>query len=140
MLIRLRDVPTRIQRVLVAVVVALAAAMILAPVVLAETEIPVHVFEANGVVMRLMSTPCVDSASSMMVHVGLPKYASRFKALESSWPMQDGSRMDFAGCWAELPGEVVGKDEVVIALVFSDGQAFAIPKSEFLKKRGQGGA
>lgn len=103
-------------------------------------EIPVHTFERDGVQARLMAGPCTDTRSAMVIVMGLPQFAERFRALESTWPMQDGSRRAYAGCWAELAAEEAGAPVAVIVMVFSDGQAVAVPKSEFVKLRGQSGA
>jgi hypothetical protein len=104
-----------------------------------KTEIPVHIFDRDGVQARLLSGPCVDGRSAMVIAMGLPKFADRFRAIESTWPMQDGSRRAFAGCWAELSAEETGAPVAVIVMVFEDGTAFALPKSDFVKLRGQSG-
>lgn len=102
-------------------------------------EIPVHVYEEQGLSMRLMPRPCTDVRSSMIVAMNLPQYADRFRAIDSVWPMQDGTRRNYAGCWAKFSAEEAGGTEVFV-LVFEDGQHFVVPKDEFLRKRGQGGA
>jgi hypothetical protein len=104
-----------------------------------KTEIPVHVFDRDGVQARLLSGPCVDGRSAMVIVMGLPQFADRFRAIESTWPMQDGTRRAFGGCWAELSAAEAGAPVAVIIMVFEDGTAFALPKSDFVKLRGQSG-
>lgn len=100
------------------------------------TEIPMHVIERQGVSIRLMRGPCADPASSIAIAVNLPQYVQRFRAIESTWPMQDGSRKDFAGCWGEFSKEESGAPGAVLVLVFSDGQHYTVLKDEILKKGG----
>lgn len=102
-------------------------------------EIPVHVGEIQGAVIRLMPSPCADPRSQFMLMNGLPQYLDRFKAIDSEWPMQNGTRRRFAGCWAEFAAGEIGPEEAFV-LVFEDGQGGALKKSDFLKKPGQGGA
>jgi hypothetical protein len=103
------------------------------------TEIPVLTFEAEGIQANLMSGPCTNGQAAMAIVMGLPQFADRFKAIESTWPMQDGSRRAFQGCWAELKAEEAGTPVDVVIMVFEDRTAFAVPRSSFVKLRGQSG-
>lgn len=102
-------------------------------------EIPVHVYEEGGVYIRLMPGPCVDGTSSALLVQHLPKYSDRAKAIESVWPMRDGTKKSYVGCWLELSAEEAD-GEAALVLVFEDTQGFVFKKKEFLKKPGQGGA
>ena len=119
--------------------IALSALAIWATKACAE-EIPAHVLEKGGVVIRLMRTPCLDPRSQMMILSGLPTHAHKFKAIDSEWPMQNGARQKFAGCWAEFKKGEIGNDEDVFIVVFEDGTGGAVAKSEFTKKPGDKGA
>ena len=103
-------------------------------------EIPAHVLEKGGVVIRLMRGPCVDPRSQMMILSGLPTHAHRFKEIDSEWPMQNGARQKFAGCWAEFKKGEIGNDEDIFIVVFEDGTGGAVAKSEFTRKSGDKGA
>jgi hypothetical protein len=103
-------------------------------------EVPVHVYEQDGLVVRLLSSPCVDPASQMTVYTQAPQYLERLKALDSVWRMKDGTTKPFKGCWLELSKEEVQGPEDVFVLLFEDGDRGVMPKSEFVKKRGQSGA
>ena len=122
-----------------AVVGAVIAAVLYASKVHSE-EIPVHVYDGDGVTMRLMRSPCSDPRSGMMIASEIPQYLDRFKKIESEWRMQDGSKRSFSGCWATFAKGEVGNPLDVLVLVFEDGQNFVVPKEEFLRKPGQGGA
>jgi hypothetical protein len=104
-----------------------------------KTEIPVLTFEAEGIQANLMSGPCTNGQAAMAIVMGLPQFADRFKAIESTWPMQDGSRRAFQGCWAELKAEEAGTPVDVVIMVFEDRTAFAVPRTSFVKLRGQSG-
>jgi hypothetical protein len=104
-----------------------------------KTEIPVLTFEAEGIQANLMSGPCTNGQAAMAIVMGLPQFAERFKAIESTWPMQDGSRRAFQGCWAELKAEEAGTPMDVVIMVFEDRTAFAVPRTAFIKLRGQSG-
>ena len=122
-----------------AVVGAVIAAVLYASKVHSE-EIPVHVYDGDGVTMRLLRSACSDPKTGMMIATQVPQYLERFKAIESVWRMQDGSSRGFKGCWAEFPKGEIGNPVDVLVLVFEDGQNFVVPKEEFLRKPGQGGA
>ena len=98
--------------------------------------IPLHVLEKDGVQIRLMDGPCVDARSIMMIR---PDALPRFKAIHSTWPEKDGSRKDYAGCWASLTAQESGSEDGFL-VIFSDGESGFVPKSEFKKVRGQVGA
>lgn len=98
--------------------------------------IPLHVLDKDGIEIRLMDLPCEDARSIMMIR---PEALGRFKAVQSTWPEKDGSRKEFAGCWAELTAKESGGEEGFL-VIFSDGESGFIPKSEFKKVRGQVGA
>jgi hypothetical protein len=104
-----------------------------------KTEIPVLTFEAEGIQANLMSGPCTNGQAAMAIVMGLPQFAERFRAIESTWPMQDGSRRSFEGCWAELKAEEAGTPVDVVIMVFEDRTAFAVPRTSFVKLRGQSG-
>jgi hypothetical protein len=97
-------------------------------------EIPVHVLEQNGVVVRLMNTPCVDPVSIAQIN---PAFLHRFKAIDSMWP-ENGQIKRYAGCWVEMSKEETGAEEAFL-LVFEDGAKGVVPKAEAVKKRGQTG-
>lgn len=101
-----------------------------------DTPIPVHVYDDGKVQMRLMPGPCVDVRSTAkLVASPLAGYIHRFKGIDSTWPMKDGSRKEYAGCWAEFePGEL-GAPETVLVLVFEDGAALIVAKDEFLQTK-----
>jgi hypothetical protein len=99
-------------------------------------DIPLHVLDKDGVQIRLMDSPCVDARSIMMIR---PDALPRFKAVQSVWPERDGSRKEYAGCWAALTAQESGSEEGFL-VIFSDGESGFVPKSEFKKVRGQVGA
>ena len=122
-----------------ALVVGLVIAGVLYASKVASEEVPVHVFEDKGVLIRMMPGPCVDGVSALVISMNVPpQFSSKFRAIESEWPMQDGSRRAFAGCWASFKAEEIGSTEDVLVLVFEDRQYFVVPKKEFLKTPGQG--
>jgi len=123
----------------VLVLLALAAWTIYVTKAYAE-EIPVYVSEQQGIVVRLMAGPCVEPLSQQIVMSGPPQHVAKFKAIDSEWPMKDGTRKKFAGCWALLTAEEAGAMEDVFVLVFEDGMVGGVLKSEFLKKAGDTGA
>jgi len=105
---------------------------------------PVHVMERDGLVIKLMSEPCSDPVSSVMIAMA-PQEVQRgeWKAIESVWPMRDGSKQTFAGCWREVSKELAfaitnGKErEVSFLMVFADQQGMLMTKKQFLRKKGQ---
>ena len=99
-------------------------------------DVPLHVLDKEGIEIRLLDKPCVDARSVMMIR---PDALPRFKAVQSVWPQQDGSRKEFGGCWAALTAQESGSEEGFL-VVFSDGESGFIPKAEFKKVRGQSGA
>jgi hypothetical protein len=101
-----------------------------------KVEIPVHVYDDGGTSMRLMGGPCADPRVMEIILVGMPQYVDRFKAIESTWRMQDGSRQEFSGCWAEVSAEEVGFEALL--LIFEDGERYLVNKAEFLAGKGQG--
>lgn len=134
-----------LTRIVIAVIVGLvivgALASMLARAEATETvPIPVYVYEQDGTTIRLMPGPCVDAVSKVTIMRGAPQHLERFKAIESVWPMKDGTKRAFAGCWAELaageigiPEDKAGRDERVLLLLFADGQGFAMKKRDFQK-------
>lgn len=115
-----------------------AACLAYAVTVHAE-EIPLHVHEQPGdFVIRLMPGKCADPTSALLIATNIPpQFHERAKAIDSSWRVQQGGFRPFPGCWVELKKEEVGED--VFFLAFSDGKAAFVPKSEFLKVKGQTG-
>lgn len=104
-------------------------------------EIPVHVMDKDGVTVRLMPGPCADGTSMMLVlQLVPPQFHDRFKAIDSEWPHKDGTKGNYPGCWAEFSAEESGQPEAGFFVAFSDGAHGFIPKSAFLKVRGQSGA
>jgi hypothetical protein len=102
--------------------------------VLAQPKLlPLHVYEADGVTVNLIPSPCVDAFSLRVIR---PEKKDQFKAIESVWRMSDGSQQDFAGCWVE---EKTDLGEDAFFLLFNDGQHFLVLKSEFNKRKGQVG-
>lgn len=99
-------------------------------------EIPLHVLDKDGVVIRLMDKPCVDPVATGMI---LPQALHRFRAIESMWPEKDGSRKAWGGCWAELTPEETSTGQASFLLVFGDGEHGVVAKEEFKKTRGQVG-
>ena len=105
---------------------------------------PVHVMERDGLVIKLMSEPCSDPVSSVMIAMAPPEVQrGEWKAIESVWPMRDGSKQTFAGCWREVSKELAfaitnGKErEVSFLMVFADQQGMLMTKKQFLRKKGQ---
>lgn len=125
-----------VQRVLVTIGIICAIGLILVSTRAHATDIPLHVLDKDGIEIRLMDKPCVDPRSVLVIR---PDALPRFKAVQSFWPTKDGSRKEFAGCWAELTAQESGSDEGFL-VVFADGESGFIPKSEFRKVRGQVGA
>jgi len=76
------------------------------------------------------------NANSLAFMGGL--YTERLRAIESTWRMRDGSAKPFAGCWMLLTKEEAGVESFF--LIFADGERYLIPKDDFLKKPGRGGA
>ena len=105
----------------------------------AAQEVPVHVLEQDGLVVRLMPGPCVEPQGKAFFGM-VPEYAPRAKALQSVWRYQDGSNRPHAGCWLELSAKESGAPEAMIILFFDDGERHVVPKSIFTKKNGQSGA
>ena len=106
-----------------------------------EVVVPVHVLEEDGTIIRLMPTPCTDPTSVLVIAMNLPpQFHTRFKAIDSEWPMKDGSRKTFDGCWAEFTPEETGEKEALIYVAFSDAKSGFVEKSAFTKLRGQKGA
>ena len=106
-----------------------------------EVVVPVHVLEEDRTIIRLMPTPCTDPTSVLVIAMNMPpQFHTRFKAIDSEWPMQDGSRKKFPGCWAEFSTEETGEAEAMIYVVFSDAKSGFLKKSAFTKLRGQKGA
>ena len=101
-------------------------------------EVPVHVLEQDGLVVRLMPGPCVEPQGKAFFGM-VPEYAPRAKALQSVWRYQDGSNRQHVGCWLELSAKEAGADEAAIILHFDDGERHVVPKSIFTKKNGQRG-
>jgi hypothetical protein len=109
------------------------------PIYALAEEIPVHVFERQGLLVRLMPGPCVDPVSVALIQRAIPpQFHSRFKAVESVWPEKDGTFKPYAGCWAEFSGEEADHTSPVIFTVFSDGSSGVVEKSIFTKKAGVG--
>lgn len=141
----LRHAPRWFVRVVFLIVLVLAVGMLLVPLRVVAQEVPLYVHERPEVTVRLMPGPCVDGVSAMMIATAPQQYRGDWRAIESNWLMRDGSRMDFAGCWLELSAEKAADLssgrllEAAFLLVFSDQTASAIPKREFLKRRGQMG-
>jgi hypothetical protein len=98
-------------------------------------DIPLHVLDKDGISISLMDRPCTDPVSIGRIN---PQHLPRFKAVRSVWPEKDGTRKEYAGCWATLTPEESGSVEGFL-IVFSDGESGFIPKSEFKKTRGQVG-
>lgn len=96
-------------------------------------EVPVHVIEQNGIVIKLMSTPCVDPKSLAQIN---PQMAPKFKASDSMWPEKDGTKKRYAGCWLEVKAGEYGMPEDVFVFVFEDNTSGVVPKAEALKKTG----
>lgn len=103
-----------------------------------DTEIPVYVHENGQTLIKLMPGKCVDPMSTMIIMSAAPDYIERFKAIESTWPVQNGGTSEFPGCWMELSAKEVDGDEAIFVLVFSDGHRGMIRKSEFLKSKDRG--
>jgi len=95
------------------------------------SAIPVHVIEQGRTVIRLMPGPCVDPYSLAFVSRLEPQIVERLRAIDSTWPMSDGTRRPFAGCWIELTAEEAGGTPA-FGLIFEDGQRFTVPKSDLL--------
>lgn len=121
-----------------AIVIGLALAAALYPAFArAETAIPVHVIEEGQLSVRMLPGPCVDAQSAMHVMAAAPQYATRFKAIESSWPHRDGTVHEYGGCWLDLSAEESGVEGGALALIFSDGARYIVPKSA-IKPKGRG--
>jgi hypothetical protein len=103
-------------------------------------QVQLHYFEHPEMTVRLMDAPCVDATSVMMIARGMPANThARFKHIDSNWKMKDGSRQDFVGCWARVPKEESGAEVDAYLLIFSDGNVFMVPTSEFDKVKGGAG-
>lgn len=120
------------------VIVLLAVLGMVAWATKAYAQVPVHVLEQPGVSIRLMNAPCVDARSSAMIATNSPELLGRAKAISSTWKHKDGTDHEYAGCWVEMAA-VSGRADAFL-LVFSDGMATMVAKSEFRKMRGQVGA
>jgi hypothetical protein len=103
----------------------------------------VHTHEYDGLVIKLMPGQCSDPTVAMLIAMS-PKEIQdgQWKAIESEWPMQNGSKQKFSGCWREVSKELTfaitnGKEsEVSFLMVFSDQQGIIMTKKKFLKKKG----
>jgi hypothetical protein len=115
--------------------IAIAMLFVVAP---AAAEVPVHVYEANGTTIRLMSGPCVEPRTVMFLSQTTPEEAGRFKAIDSTWRYHDGSLNPHKGCWAEFSAAETGGADVFV-LIFDDLERYVVPKSDFLQKPGQSG-
>lgn len=109
-------------------------------------ETPLYVHEQREVTVKLMPGACSDGRTLSMLATAPETYRkAHWRAIESSWLMANGSRMDFAGCWMEVDAEQASElsggamREAAFLLLFSDGDQFGIPKSKFGRKRGQVG-
>lgn len=100
-----------------------------APAAEVAIEIPLHVFERGRTSIRLMRGPCVDAYSRAFIARMAPEYLERLRAIDSTWPMNDGSLKAFAGCWIEFSAEEM-EGEPAIGMIFEDGQRLVLPKSE----------
>lgn len=109
------------------------AVLLYASAIVIAAEIPMHVYDKDGTVIRLMRGPCSDPRVMEIIVVGMPAHAPRFKAIESTFRMRSGVSKDFAGCWVELTAEEVGFE--AFFLLFEDGDKYLVPKAEFLAKR-----
>jgi hypothetical protein len=99
-----------------------------------EKLIPLHVYEQEKLTIYLMAGPCAEAIGALIRADRRPLY----RALDSTWPMKDGSMQGYAGCWRAMSAEETGS-VAGFAVVFSDGEGFVIPQSEFKKAAGQTG-
>lgn len=122
--------------VVIGLVLAVGMILLIIGVNAHAQDVPLHVLDKDGIEIRLLDKPCVDPLSVSMIR---PDAVHRFRAVQSVWPQPDGSRKEFAGCWAELTAKESGGEDGFL-VVFSDGESGFIPKAEFKKVRGQVGA
>jgi hypothetical protein len=101
-----------------------------------QQEIPMHVYQDESKTIRLMPGPCVHPGVKEFIGASTPELAERFRAIESTWRMSDGTRKAFAGCWIEFTADEVGYE--ALALLFEDGERYLVDKAEFLAGEGQG--
>lgn len=102
----------------------------------AKQEVPMHVYQDEIKTVRLMPGPCVHPGVKEFIGASTPELAARFRAIESTWRMSDGTRKAFAGCWIEFTADEVGYE--ALALLFEDGERYLVKKAEFLPGKGQG--
>jgi hypothetical protein len=101
-----------------------------------QQEIPTHVYQDESKTIRLMPGPCVHPGVKGFIGAATPELAERFRAIESTWSVRDGTRKAFAGCWIEFTADEVGYE--AFGLLFEDGERYLVNKAEFLAGKGQG--
>ena len=136
-LVGLRHLPGLLRNALLGLALLLAVAMVLAPMALAQ-DVPLHVFEQDGVTLHLYAAPCDNDG--VKAFAGDPRsplvgVVGKLRKADSSWPVRTPFGVvtaPFAGCWVEFtfrgePGYVV---------VYEDREMIFYKLSDFKKTKG----
>lgn len=103
-------------------------------------EIPVHVYEDEGVALQLFAAPCEDEkARAAVINSQLNELTGKLQKAASWWSVLTPigpTSMAFAGCWVEFTYR--GKQGYAVA--FEDGEIIFFPAEGFKKTKGQIGA
>lgn len=119
---------------LIVAAILILLAVLLKPAQADEVKVPVYTHRSEALSADLYAGECVDPRVLEIIVVGMPQYLKRFKALQATFKMKDGSRKPFAGCWAEVTAEEVGVPSLF--MIFEDGDYFLVEKKKFLRKMG----
>ncbi|HEU4344754.1 MAG TPA: hypothetical protein VFU31_24630 [Candidatus Binatia bacterium] len=128
---------TLAQRIIVALGVICGAALLMLALEARAEEIPVHVFEDEGVTLQLFAAPCEDEkARAAVINSPLNELTGKLQKAASWWSVLTPigpTSMGFAGCWVEFTWR--GKQGYAVA--FEDGEIRFFPADGFKKTKGQ---
>lgn len=136
-LVGLRHLPGLIRNAVLGLALILAVAMVLAPMALAQ-DVPLHVFENEGVTLHLYAAPC-DNAEAK-AYAGHPRspikdVVGNLKRADSSWPVRTPFGVvtaPYAGCWVEF----TFRGEQGYVVVYEDREMLFYKLSDFKKTKG----
>ena len=136
-LVGLRHLPRLLRNALLALALLLAVTLVLCSQALAQ-DVPLHVYEQDGVTLHLYGSPCDNEEAR--AHAGHPRsplkdVVGKLKRAASSWPVRTPFGVvsaPYAGCWVEFTFR--GEEGYVV--VYEDREMLFYKRSDFKKTKG----